>query len=58
VGMAPGQVGTSVRDGRMVVVWITVETEAVRSVVRVVAVFESVVLIVSGDICCDSCVDH
>ena len=30
------------------VVWITVETEVVRSVVRVVAVSESVVLIVSG----------
>jgi len=33
-----------------VVVWITVETEVVRSVVRVVAVSESVVLVVSGTI--------
>ena len=35
-------------DRTIVVVWITVETEEVRSVFRVVAVSESVVLIVSG----------
>lgn len=46
--MALGKFGSTVGDGTIVVVWITVETEVVRSVVRIVAVSESVVLIVSG----------
>ncbi len=46
--LATGHLGSAGGDGTVVVVWITVETEMVGSVIRVVAVSESIVLIVSG----------